>query len=364
MTAPLAGITVIDFSQFLSGPYASLRLLDMGARVIKVENPDGGDLCRRHYVSDTRIKGDSTLFHAINRGKESITLDLKTPRGLAAARRLIGSADVMIQNFRPGVIDRLGLSYDQVCAINPQIVYGSISGYGETGDWAALPGQDLLTQARTGLMWLSGNAGDGPVPVGLPIADISAGACLTQGLLAALFRRERTGLGGHVQTSLLEALMDMQFEFLSTWLTNDETPPERVEQGSAHGYLGAPYGVYACALGHLALAMTPLDRLRQVLPLDLIGDPFKDRESLCREIANHLRTRTAAEWEALMGGQGIWCARVLTWDEMRRDGGEMVRQMLPPAMPIRMDGIRPTPAVSGPELNQHGASLRAEFSLD
>ncbi|WP_417209808.1 CaiB/BaiF CoA transferase family protein [Antarctobacter sp.] len=364
MTAPLAGITVIDFSQFLSGPYAALRLLDMGARVIKVENPDGGDLCRRHYVSDTRIKGDSTLFHAINRGKESIVLDLKTPQGLAAARRLIAQADVMIQNFRPGVIDRLGLSYDQVRAINPQIVYGSISGYGESGDWAVLPGQDLLAQARTGLMWLSGNAGDGPVPVGLPIADISAGACLTQGLLAALFRRERTGLGGHVQTSLLEALMDMQFEFLSTWLSKGETPPERMEQGSAHGYLGAPYGVYACASGHLALAMTPLDRLGAALDLDLSGDPFKDRETLCRRIAQRLTDKPATAWEADLGAQGIWCARVLTWDEMRRDGTEMVRQMLPPALPIRMDGQRPPPAPSGPELNQHAAALRAEFSLD
>ncbi|SNS60609.1 CaiB/BaiF CoA transferase family protein [Antarctobacter heliothermus] len=364
MTAPLSGITVVDFSQFLSGPYASLRLLDMGARVIKIENPHGGDLCRRHYVSDTRIKGDSTLFHAINRGKESIALDLKTTDGLNAARRLIARADVVIQNFRPGVIDRLGLSYEQVRDFKPDVVYGSISGYGDSGQWAALPGQDLLAQARSGLMWLSGNAADGPVPMGLPIADISAGACLTQGLLAALFRHARTGRGGHVQTSLLEALMDMQFEFLSTWLTNAETPPQRMEQGSAHGYLGAPYGVYACASGHLALAMTPLERLRDVLNLpDLIGDPFKDREKLRSQIADCLASRPAADWEKELGARGIWCARVLTWEEMRANGGEVVRQMLPPASPIRIEGKRPVPAPQGPVLNQHGAELRAEFSL-
>ncbi|WP_323772447.1 CaiB/BaiF CoA-transferase family protein [Antarctobacter sp.] len=363
MTAPLDGITVVDFSQFLAGPYASLRLLDMGARVIKIENPDGGDLCRHHYVSDTRIKGDSTLFHAINRGKESIALDLKTPQGLDAARRLIAQADVVIQNFRPGVIDRLGLSYEQVCAINPQVVYGSISGYGESGDWAALPGQDLLAQARSGLMWLSGNAGDGPVPVGLPIADISAGACLTQGLLAALFRLARTGKGDHVQTSLLEALMDMQFEFLSTWLTNGQTPPQRMDQGSAHGYLGAPYGVYACATGHLALAMTPLDRLGAALNLDLSGDPFKDRDALCQRIAIRLKDKSAATWETDLGALGIWCARVLTWEDMRNQGGDLVARMLSPSAPIRMEGIRPAPASTGPELDEHGDRLRAEFLL-
>lgn len=365
MTAPLSGITIVDFSQFLAGPYASLRLLDLGARVIKVENPGGGDLCRRHYVSDTRIKGDSTLFHAINRGKESIALDLKAPDGLKAARRLIARADIVIQNFRPGVIQRLGLAYDDTRAIKPDLIYGSISGYGETGEWSGEPGQDLLAQARSGLMWLSGNADDGPVPVGLPIADISAGACLAQGLLAALFHHARTGKGTHVRTSLLEALMDMQFEFLSTWLSNGEVPPARRSDGSAHGYLGAPYGVYACANGHLALAMTPLDRLGPLLDLpDLVGSPFRDREAICRRIAERLREKPAETWEIELGAEGVWCARVLTWDELRGRGGDAVTRMLPPALPFRMGGAPNTPAVVGPELDEHGGALRVEFALD
>ncbi|WP_305968981.1 MULTISPECIES: CaiB/BaiF CoA transferase family protein [unclassified Mameliella] len=364
MSAPLSGLTVIDFSQFLAGPYASLRLLDMGARVIKVENPDGGDLCRRHYVSDTRIKGASTLFHAINRGKESIALDLKAPQGLDAARRLIAQADIVIQNFRPGVIQRLGLAYEDLRPLKPDLIYGSISGYGESGAWSCEPGQDLLAQARSGLMWLSGNADDGPVPVGLPIADISAGACLAQGLLAALFHHARTGKGTHVRTSLLEALMDMQFEFLSTWLSNGEAPPARRSEGSAHGYLGAPYGVYACATGHLALAMTPLDRLGPLLDLpDLAGDPFKDREALCQRITRRLRDKPAEAWEAELGAQGVWCARVLTWDELRAKGGDPVSRMLPPSLPLRMGGSVGSSARVGPGLDEHGSALRAEFGL-
>ena len=174
----LAGLTVVDMSQFLSGPYCSLRLADLGARVIKVERPDGGDLSRRLYLSDTEVGGDSTLFHAINRGKESLGIDLKNPDDLAFLRRLLAKADVLIQNFRPGVIERLGLDYEAVRAINPAVVYASISGYGEEGPWVKRPGQDLLAQSRSGLMWLNGDEGQGPVAFGLAVGDMVAGAVL------------------------------------------------------------------------------------------------------------------------------------------------------------------------------------------
>ena len=154
---PLTGLIVVDLSQFLSGPYCSLRLLDLGARVIKVERPDGGDLSRHLYLSDTEIGGDSTIFHAINRSKKSIAIDLKSEGDVTALRKLLSKADVVIQNFRPRVIERLGLDYDEVCKINPRIVYASISGYGEAGPWIARPGQDLLAQSRSGVMWLNGD---------------------------------------------------------------------------------------------------------------------------------------------------------------------------------------------------------------
>src|SRR5882757_3080225 len=202
---PLAGLVVVDMSQFLSGPYCSLRLLDLGARVIKIERPDGGDLSRRLYLSDTEIGGDSTIFHAINRNKESLAIDLKNPDDVAVLKRLLARADVMIQNFRPGVIERLGLDYGAVKAINPRLVYAGISGYGEAGPWTMRPGQDLLAQARSGVMWLNGDEGQGPVPFGLAVGDMLAGAAAAQAILAALVRRGVTGRGSHVETSLLEA---------------------------------------------------------------------------------------------------------------------------------------------------------------
>src|SRR5690349_9005715 len=167
-------------SQFLSGPYASLRLQDLGARVIKIERPDGGDLSRRLYLTDTEVGGDSTNFHAINRSKESLALDLKDSADLAALKTLLGKADVVLQNFRPGVVERLGLDYEAVKAINPRIVYASSTGYGTEGPWVMRPGQDLLAQARAGLMWLNGDEGQGPVPFGLAVADMLAGSAACQ----------------------------------------------------------------------------------------------------------------------------------------------------------------------------------------
>src|SRR5690606_24905503 len=205
---------------------------------------DGGDLSRRLYLSDTEIGGDSTIFHAINRSTESLALDLKDPDALAALKKLIGKADVVLQNFRPGVIKRLGLDYDTVRDLNPGIVYASITGYGEEGPWVQRPGQDLLAQARSGVMWLNGDADQGPVPFGLAIADMLAGAAVAQGVLAALIRRFRTGRGAHIETSLLEALVDFQFEVLTTYLNDGRRMPKRSGYRSAHAYLSAPYGVY------------------------------------------------------------------------------------------------------------------------
>jgi len=155
---PLAGLVVVDMSQFLSGPYCTLRLMDLGARVIKIERPGGGDLSRGLYLSDAE-SGDSTIFHAINRSKESLAVDLKNERDMSALRKLISKADVLVQNFRPGVIERLGLDYEAASKLNPRLVYCSISGYGEEGPWVSRPGQDLLAQSRSGVMWLNGDEG-------------------------------------------------------------------------------------------------------------------------------------------------------------------------------------------------------------
>ncbi|MDP2122608.1 MAG: CaiB/BaiF CoA-transferase family protein, partial [Hoeflea sp.] len=332
---PLSGLVVLDMSQFLSGPYATLRLQDLGARVIKIERPGAGDLSRTLYLSDTEFGGDSTIFHAINRGKESLAIDLKSEADVGALKRLIAKADVLVQNFRPGVIERLGLDYEAVRALNPKLVYASISGYGEEGPWVTRPGQDLLAQARSGVMWLSGDEGDGPVPMGLAVGDMLAGAACAQGILAALVRRGISGKGSHVETSLLEALVDFQFEVLTTYLNDGRRMPKRAGFRSGHAYLSAPYGVYEASDGFLALAMTPIPRLRELLQLEALApycdDPktwFTARDDIKRLIADRIATSTVDEWLAILEPADIWCARVLDWDDLMQSEGFEVLDML------------------------------------
>ncbi|CAK7259464.1 MULTISPECIES: CaiB/BaiF CoA-transferase family protein [unclassified Shinella] len=380
-TGLLAGLTVVDMSQFLSGPYCSLRLADLGARVIKIERPDGGDLSRRLYLSDTEIGGDSTLFHAINRGKESLGIDLKDPGDLAFLRRLLGKADVLIQNFRPGVIERLGLDHAAVRAINPAIVYASISGYGEDGPWVMRPGQDLLAQARSGLMWLNGDEAQGPVPFGLAVADMLAGANACQGILAALVRRGMSGKGAHIQTSLLESLVDFQFEVLTTHLNDGGRKPKRSDFRSAHAYLSAPYGVYPAKDGYLAIAMTPLGRLQDLLQIEALA-PYRDdskawftaRDAIKRIIAGRIATRTVEHWLSILEPADIWCSKVLEWPELLASDGFRILDMLQTVTredavsigttrcPVRVDGRRPLGRRAAPRVGEHSAAIRAEFS--
>lgn len=378
---PLEGLTVVDMSQFLSGPYCSLRLLDLGARVIKIERPDGGDLSRRLYLSDTEVGGDSTIFHAINRGKESLGIDLKNADDLAFLRTLLAQADVLIQNFRPGVIERLGLDYDAVKAINPKIVYASISGYGEEGPWVMRPGQDLLAQARSGVMWLNGDDGEGPVPLGLSIADMLAGANACQGILAALVRRGISGRGAHVQTSLLESLVDLQFELLTTHLNDGRRLPQRSSFRNANAYLSAPYGVYPTADGYLAIAMTPIGRLQDLLGIEALA-PFRDdakswftrRDEIKRIIADHVATHTVDHWLSILEPADIWCSKVLDWPELLDSEGFRLLDMLQTVTreddvsigttrcPVRFNGERPRGGRAAPLVGEHTDRIRAEFA--
>jgi CoA:oxalate CoA-transferase len=316
---PLDGLLVLDFSQFLAGPSAALRLADLGARVIKVERPSVGDLCRQLYISNLELDGDSTLFHSINRNKESVALDLKRPDDLAFARRLIERADVLIQNFRPGVMEKIGLHYDAVKSWNPRLVYATVTGYGEEGPWRDKPGQDLLAQSLSGLTWLSGDAAQGPVPMGLAIADMFASAHLVQGILACLVRRGTTVRGGRVDVSLMESILDYQFEVLTTHLNDGGRQPQRSSVNNAHAYLGAPYGIYRTADGYLAIAMGSVPRLGELLgcaPLGAFTDPkswFNRRDEIKRLLADHLRGQTTGHWLGILEPADVWCAEVLDW---------------------------------------------------
>ena len=380
-TPLLDGLVVVDLCQFLSGPYASLRLQDLGARVIKIERPDGGDLSRRLYLSDTEIGGDSTIFHAINRSKESLALDLKNPADLAALRTLLTKADVVLQNFRPGVIGRLGLDYEAVKAIKPRIVYASITGDGDEGPRVDRPGQDLLAQARSGVMWLNGDHDQGPVPFGLAIADMLAGAAVAQGILAALVRRGLTGTGAHIETSLLEVLVDFQFEVLTTHLNDGRRVPKRSEFRSAHAYLSAPYGVYPTADGYLAIAMTPISKLKDLLGIEALGayaDPkswFTARDAIKQLIAERLSGQPTAHWLSILEPADIWCAKVLDWPELMESEGFKALDMLQTVTrednvsitttksPLRINGQRAQTHRAAPLIGEQSAKIRAEFGL-
>jgi len=379
---PLHGLTVLDFSQFLSGPLCSMKLADLGARVIKVERPGVGDLCRSLYLSDTDIDGDNSLFHAINRNKESITADLREPKDRRLIKQLLKTADVMIQNFRPGVIERLGFGYEDVKAINPRIIYGSISGYGEDGPWKDLPGQDLLAQARSGLLWLTGSKNDPPTPMGLAVADMLAGNNLAQGILAVLVARGINGRGAKVETSLFEAMIDFQFEVLTTHLNDGQRAPERSAFNGAHAYLGAPYGVYQSADGFLALAMTPsLKKLCDLLGIKGL-EPFYDdnkallshRDKIKRVLAEKIKTGTTADWLKVLQPADVWCSEVLDWPGMRasaayklmdfeqvisRNGSLKLNAL---RAPLRINGCTLKSPVAAPALGQDNEQILSRFT--
>ncbi len=378
---PLHGILVLDFSQFLSGSLATLRLADMGARVIKIERPGAGDLGRTIYLGDSDVHGQNTLFHAINRNKESYAADLKNPRDLDKLRQLIARADVMVQNFRPGVMERLGLGYDKVEQINSRLVYGIVSGYGNAEAWRDRPGQDLLAQARSGIMWLSGNDGDPPTPMALAIADMLAGHNLCEGILACLVRRGGTGRGGLVETSLIEALLDFQFEVLTTHLNDGRRPPRRSAFRNAHAYLAAPYGVYDTANGYLALAMTHLPTLGKLLELPALqeisnpADGFRRRDEIKQIIANRLKEHSTEHWLEILNAADIWCAEVLDWQKLCRSEAfeqlAMVQtlgdgrgiKILTTRLPIRLDRSLLTSERLAPRVGEHTQSIQREFEL-
>ena len=381
MTKPLEGLTVLEFSQFLSGPYAGLRLADLGARVIKIERPEVGDLCRNLYISDTDLEGDSTLFHAINRNKESFAANLKDAKDIELVKKLIEKADIITQNFRPGVIERIGLDYKNVKKINPKIVYGTISGYGSDGPWSSLPGQDLLAQSRTGLVWLNGNGGEAPTPMGLAVADMLAGHTLVEGILAAVIKRFRTDNGSHVETSLVEALLDFQFEVLTTYFNDGNRKPQRSSYNNAHAYLSAPYGIYKTSNGYIAIAMTPLPQLGELLDLNSIKDLhdqkewFIKRDEIKKDIGYWIEKQTTEHWLSILEPADIWCAKVLDWETMVKHEGFKILDMVQRIKrddgldietlrcPIKIDGEIFKSSKAAPKIGNDNNSIMKEFGI-
>jgi CoA:oxalate CoA-transferase len=377
----LEDILILDFSQFLSGPSAALRLADMGARVIKIEKPDTGDICRQLYVSDVMVEGESTIFHAINRNKESYTADLKNAADLEKVKQLIAKADVMMHNFRPGVMERIGLDYETVKQINPSIVYAEVTGYGSEGPWNHLPGQDLLLQAVSGLAWLSNNNKENPTPMGVAVVDIFAGTHVAQGILACLYQRAINGEGALVQVSMLESILDFQFEVLTAYYNDGRQLPVRSAVNSAHAYIAAPYGVYQTANGYLSLAMNNILTLATLTgcePLKQYAQPedwFTRRDEIKSVLAGHLLTKDTEHWLSILEPADIWCARVFNYEELMQQEGYKVLNMemtvktsnglsiTTTRCPLRVDGRLLVSEVGAPLLGEHNDAIEAEFGL-
>ena len=376
---PLEGLLVVEFGIYLAAPSAGLKLADLGARVIKIEPPGRGEPCRHLAIKHLFVGSDSLLFHTINRNKESYAANLKDPGDLERVKRLLARADVLTHNFRPGTMEKFGLSYEEVRRINPRLVYAEISGYGTEGPWRNKPGQDLLAQSVSGLTWLSGDAESPPTPMGIAVVDLLCGAHLLQGILAALVRRGKTGRGALVQVSLLESALDFQFEVLTTHLNDGGRLPRRARRGNAHAYLAAPYGVYATRDGYLALAMGSLDRLAKLIGCEELErfqegqDGFAYRDEIMEILARHLAQRTTAEWLAVLEPADVWCAEVLDYPRLIAHEGFRALEMDQAVeladgsrirtlrCPIRIDGERLLSSRPAPAAGEHTELIDKEL---
>jgi len=343
---PLAGLTVVDLTRVLSGPYCTMLLADMGARVIKIEQPGRGD--------DTRawgppfVDGESAYFLSINRNKESLTLDLKHAAGRQILERLLDRADVVVENFRPGTMQRFGFGYDTVAARWPRVVYCSISGFGQTGPRRSQPGYDAVVQAEGGLMSITGEADGAPFRLGVAISDIVSGMFAAQGIAMALLARVRTNRGQHVDIGMLDATTALLTYQAGAYFATGSAP---VRMGNRHPTI-VPYETFSARDGDFVLAVGN-DRLWQsfcrVAGLDALAEDVRfatnrDRvewyETLRPLLASHLRTRTRAEWIAALTAEGIPCGAVRDVAEVLEDPHLHARDMIASAEHAVLGAVR------------------------
>ena len=371
---PLDGLLVVDFSRVLAGPFATMMLADLGARVVKVEKPDTGDDSRSYGpFLDER----SLYFARVNHGKESIALNLRSASDLAVARSLISAADVLVENFRPGVMGRLGLGAPEQLEANPRLVYCSISGFGHTGPWAQRPAYDAVVQGMSGLMAITGAADGPPVKPGSPVADLSAGLYAFGAITSALLGRAKTGQGTHIDIALYDATVSLLEGAALAWLATG-TDPGRM--GNAHFSI-APFDTFSCADRDITICAANdvlFGALCTALELPaLLTDPrfasnavrHAGRAALKAVMEDTLRTRSADHWLAVLEAAGVPCGPINTVGEAVGSEQSRVRQMVVdaggvpvPGNPMKLSswpdpGVRP-PA---PGLDEHGPAIRAEF---
>jgi len=378
---PLAGLTVLDLTRVLSGPYCTMLLADMGARVIKIEQPGRGDETRAW--GPPFVAGESAYFLAINRNKESVALDFKQPGGRKALDRLIARADVVVENFRPGTLERLGLGYAALAAAHPRLIYCSISGFGHTGPRRDQPGYDAVIQAEGGLMSVTGDA-DGPAyRVGVAIADLVAGLLAAQGIVTALYARDRTGRGQHVDVGMFDGVVSLLTYHASMYLTTGITS-WRV--GNRHATI-APYDTFSAADGELFLAVGNDDQFRRFCEAagqqHLLADPrfaanpsrVLHHRELRELLASVLRRHPRAYWNELLNRAGVPCGSVRDVPDALADPQLAAREMIAAVehacagtikvlgVPIKLSETPGSVRTAPPTLGQHTAQVLAEIGM-
>ena len=330
---PLDGITVVDFSQILAGPFCTMMLADMGADVIKVEKPNGGDDTRRY--GPPFINGESAAFLTLNRNKRSMILDMKHEDGLRIATRMLEQADVMIHNFRPGVVDRMGLGYESVHELNPAIIYCTVSGFGTTGPYAAKAGFDLIAQGMSGLMSINGFPDAPPAKVGVPLADLNTGAFAAFGVLTAYVNMLKTGQGQHVDASLLDSgIAYTLYESATYFATNEVSGP----LGSAHRMI-APYQAFATQDGYInigAANQNNWERMcRAIGQEDLLederftsnGERMVHIKELTPIMEKTFKAESTSHWLVLLEGAGVPTGPIYKVDQVYADPQVKARDM-------------------------------------
>ena len=316
----LKGVKILSLNHFLMGPVGVQFLADLGADVIAVESTDGA-FQRKWGGANKKLGGQTMLLLSGNRNKRSLAVDLKHPEGVAIVKKLIATSDVMAENFRPGVLDRLGLGYEAARAIKPDIIYAAGSGFGPDGPYVNRPGQDLIIQAMSGLTEITGTRKTGPRAVGVSAIDHHGASILAGGIMAALIGRMRTGQGCRVDVSLLTAAIDLQLESFTSYL-NGSTPTDvRQPEPVAGWYYGAPYGIYATRDGHVAISLSPLSQVYGALGVpDAERTPddqnFVKREEAAVVIEHRLAEMATNEVIAALEKAGVWHARCNSYAEV------------------------------------------------
>ncbi|MFZ5558303.1 MAG: CaiB/BaiF CoA transferase family protein [Pseudomonadota bacterium] len=331
---PLAGLKVLELAQIMAGPTSGMLLADMGADVIKVEKIPGGDDTRSY--SEPQVNGEAAPFMVMNRNKRSIAVNLKTPGGLEVVKRLAASADVLTENYRKGTMEKLGLGYETLKALNPALIYCSISGYGRTGPYADKGGFDLIAQGVSGLMSITGRPGEEPIKTGSPIADINAGILAALGIVAAYVHRLRTGEGQLVDTSLMEAGIQQTYWHAAIYFATGASP---APTGSAH-LLTAPYQAFPTRDGWINVGGANQSNWERIARLvggeELLADPrfrtnaerMRNREALAELLGGLFRKRSTREWVEALDAAGVPAGPVNTIADMVKDPQTRARDMV------------------------------------